>query len=118
MLMSGNISKKITSYLLIAAMTVSWIFSIFGIFGFTTLYYMGVASSYFMTYMALEGIYPFGLNNVIQSKFIWFIIGILSYCVINPIISSDTILFWFPTNSTLWAFLPFIVPALILKKYM
>jgi hypothetical protein len=109
--------KKAPSLMFTIIIVSSWALAIFDVISVEALYYIGFFAMCIMSFMAKFTIFPFGPDNTIKSRSVWFVMGLFSFCVVNPMFAFEKMLFWYPTESLIWAFLPFLIPAYFLRNY-
>jgi hypothetical protein len=86
-----------------------WLLFISNVLSVDALYYGGISSTLVLLFMALRGYFPFDREGHIRSGVFWAVLVMLASLPLSTMINSRVILFWYPTNSDLWAVLPYAI---------
>jgi hypothetical protein len=88
---------------------VSALFCSLYIFPMYVLYYSGLAATYALFIIVSRKYYPFDERGKIQSIFVWYALRTSTAIPLLAMLGSKETLFWYPTDSSMWSFVPYAI---------
>jgi hypothetical protein len=94
--------------IILTTMIVSLILTMSIIVSLRAYFYIGLIASCALVALAKKGIFPFDRLGRIQNRLYWYAAATTSFALpMSALMNVHEFLFWYPTNNSEWAFLPF-----------